>query len=248
MVDIGNLGGTFGWPSDLNNRGQVVGAMNLAGDAAYHPFSWERGELKDLGTFGRDCGVANAVNEGGEIAGWACDQRAAVFAFRWKNGVMANLGTVGGDPCSVANGINSEGQVVGESTPSPQCNFSPNDDRAVLWENGSAVDLNTLIPTGSGLELAVAFSINDRGEIDGNAVFPNGDMHAFVLIPCDEDHPGLEGCDYSLVDVTVQPSPSQLKPSPAVAGMDRPITQALDRPRSGHGRQYRYSGPTPPPR
>ena len=138
--------------------------------------------------------------------------------------------------------------MVGESTLSPQCNFPPSEDRAVLWENGSAVDLNTLIPTGSGMELAVAFSINDRGEIDGNAVFPNGDMHAFVLIPCDEDHPGLEGCDYSLVDVTVQPSPSQVKPSPAVAGIDRPFTQALDGMRSWHGRRYRYSGPTPAPR
>ena len=37
---------------------------------------------------------------------------------------------------------------------------------AFIWENGGPmVDLNTLIPANSGLELEEAFNINDRGEI-----------------------------------------------------------------------------------
>jgi probable HAF family extracellular repeat protein len=32
MVDLGTLGGTFSFPLALNNRGQVAGTSNLAGD------------------------------------------------------------------------------------------------------------------------------------------------------------------------------------------------------------------------
>jgi hypothetical protein len=42
--------------------------------------------------------------------------------------------------------------------------------------------------------------INDRGEIAGRGVLSDADQHAIVLVPCDENHPGVECCDYSLVD------------------------------------------------
>jgi probable HAF family extracellular repeat protein len=43
MVDLGTLGGAIGLGNALNNRGQVVGFMDLAGDATSHPFLWDRG-------------------------------------------------------------------------------------------------------------------------------------------------------------------------------------------------------------
>jgi len=202
MVDVGNLGGTFSFVSGLNNRGQMTGTMSLPDGVHFHPFLWQHGVLTDLGTLGGDNGNANTLNDSGEVVGFANGPDQAVFAFRWKQGVMTNLGTVDGDICSAAHSINSEGQVVGESSPS--C-FDPNlpTTHGFLWENGGpAVDLNTLIPSSAQIVLAGGVSINDRGEIATNGTLPNGDTHAVLLIPCDENHQGVEGCDYNVTDGT----------------------------------------------
>jgi hypothetical protein len=50
------------------------------------------------------------------------------------------------------------------------------------------------------MHLSWAVYINDRSEITGYGVLPNGDVHTFLLIQCDEDHADVEGCDYEMVD------------------------------------------------
>ena len=59
---------------------------------------------------------------------------------------------------------------------------------AFLWENGAMIDLNSLIPSNSSLELVAAENINDRGEIVGVGVpghcFVDFCGHVFLLIPC----------------------------------------------------------------
>ncbi len=207
MTDLGTLGGTCGFPLALNNRGQVVGASNVAGDLTAHPFLWpgKDGTMQDLGTLGGSYGTANGINDSGEVVGYASNSGdAAEFAILWRGGVLTDLGTLDGDPCSTANAINASGQVVGISTAT--CDYSAG-RRAFLWENGSMVDLNTLIPPGAGVQLNLAETINDRGEIAVNGDPPGCGVveqcgHAYLLIPCDENHPGVEGCDYSLVDAS----------------------------------------------
>jgi probable HAF family extracellular repeat protein len=203
MLDLGTLGGTFGYPNWLNLWGQVVGQSNLAGDQTYHPFLWSGGTLRDLGTFGGPSGAANWVNDAGEVVGQAdlpggqCQGFACQHhAFLWKNGRLNDLGTVGADPCSRAFSINLVGQVVGES--GPVCGGEFTASAATLWQNGAIYDLNTLIPPGSGLTLNVGWDINDGGEITGSAVLPNGNVRAFVLIPCDRNDP--DGCQNQLLD------------------------------------------------
>jgi probable HAF family extracellular repeat protein len=192
MMDLGTLGGTVGCASDLNNRGQVVGSSNLEGDKTAHPFLWDDGVLTDLGTFGGSFGFPEGINEAGEIvgeAGYPGDVTSHIsHAAFWKNGTITDLGTVDGDPSSVAFHINSKGQVVGAST-----NLSGEWIHAFLWENGGPmIDLNTLVPLRTGVQLISAPDINDRGEIAALGILPNGDGHAFLLIPCEERDAGCE--------------------------------------------------------
>ena len=216
MKDLGTLCG-FGSPgsatlpptvgvSGLNNRGQVIGVSPLAGDLIAHPFLWDDGNLIDLNV--QSAGListADAINDARQIVGNANFPNGASDAYLWQDGVFRDLGTLSGDCFSEAFAINSRGQVVGQSY-----SCVSNTVRTFLWESGSIVDLNNLIPPDSGFELIEALAINDRGEIGGIADPPgcanldDADCgHAFLLIPCDENHASVEGCNYSEVEESV---------------------------------------------
>jgi probable HAF family extracellular repeat protein len=192
MLDLGSLGGTIGLANVVNNRGQVAGLSGLAGDQTSHPFIWpgEDGKMQDLGTLGGSFGVANAINDAGEVVGGATTAGdAAIHAFIWKQGKITDLGSVPGYNCIEAFGINSRGQVIGQAE--TQCMVTAG-AFAFLWENGHMIDLNVFVPPGSALQLNEAKFINDAGMITGAAFLPDGDQHAFALIPCEADDD--EGC------------------------------------------------------
>jgi probable HAF family extracellular repeat protein len=207
IKDLGSLGGTqLGSVNGLNERGQVVGATTIAGDQQLHAFLWDGEKLIDLTEppFGGDAnGEAGWINEAGEVVGLGpvpayCPAGSLVgpiqHAFLWRKGKIVDLGTLPGTSNSEGDFINSRSQIVGLSW---TCDYA---FTAFLWENGSLADLNTLIPPDSPFQIFAASSISDQGDIAAFGSLANGDQHALLLIPCDDDHQNIEGCDYSLVE------------------------------------------------
>jgi probable HAF family extracellular repeat protein len=255
MRDLGNFGGTnpngpfiFG----LNNRGEVTGTMTLPGDQTAHAFLSDGEKLIDLnvgGGLGGTFSQPSTLNDAGEVVGFATlpgDQTQ--HAFLWKKGVMTDLGTLHGDPCSTADSINSSGQVVGASqSAAGGCNFYTG---AFLRENGGPiVDLNTLLSSPSTLLLVAAFWINDQGEITGAGVpagCGDGDLcgRGYLLIPCDANHPNIEGCDYSLVDGATAAALSQkrIAADPATARQALSPVNTMARLRSLMSKHNRWFG------
>jgi len=133
------------------------------------------------GVIGRNS-HAVAINESGVIVGDA-DPTADFLDYQnaalWQDGVLTylpDLGDVGGVIESYARDVNDHGTVVGTSvTPSFEVH-------AVMWVDGQVVDLNTLIPPGTGWLLANAYAIANDGRIVGEGFSPQG-LQAFVLVP-----------------------------------------------------------------
>jgi probable HAF family extracellular repeat protein len=262
ITDLGNFGGTSpfglfsGFISGLNDEGQVTGTMTLPGDQTSRAFLWDGKKLSDLGTLGGTFAVSYGINNAGEVVGMAALPGDNVFhAFLWRNRVMTDLGTVDGDACSTAQNANSVGQVVGSSQASDGMGSCVNlFTHAFLWENGGAsVDLNSLIPPGSPVQLTTASYISDRGEIvgGGNPVgCTDNDTcnHVYVLIPCDENHPAVEGCDYSMAAPAATESRlNQLTNVPSMGSSTGPSTvlplDAENGMRGFLGRQQRFGPP-----
>jgi probable HAF family extracellular repeat protein len=208
MKDLGGFGGTCTLASDINNRGQIVGGSALPGDSILHPFVWDAETgMTALGTPDGGYGSAGALNENGDVVGSALDNSSVVHALLWrKRGGkwrMTDLGTFAGG-CPFASSVNASAQVVGFDS----CAGLP-----FLSEDGAnIVDLNTLVPPNSGLQLNEVGQINDRGEISINGNDVNNNNHAVVLIPCDENHPGVAGCDYSMVAARAAAAQSTARP------------------------------------
>jgi probable HAF family extracellular repeat protein len=230
MRDLGNLGGTCAVATGVNDQGIVIGD-NVDDNVIERGFLWDNGSIKDLGgTIGGHHTSAEAINQVGQVvgAGTLVDE-VSVHATLWKHvGEITDLGTVDQDPCSFASSINSKTQIVGAS--SPGCAFD-NNTRAFLWQNGSILDLNTLISSGASLHLQWALDINDRGEIAGIGLDVDNNSHAFLLIPCDTNDP--PDCQEEIVNAGAsQPGGVPLARHPQVGNPTNSVRRML-RPRLG---------------
>jgi probable HAF family extracellular repeat protein len=177
----------------INDLGQAVGASGHCGPfnaieqnnlTPTHAVLWQNGNAINLGSLGGDgmfAGIyANGLNDRGQVVGTSDTTGDASFhGFLWQQGHITDLGTLTGDSYSSAIAIGNNGMVIGVSI---SASFSP---RAAIWRDGTATDLNTLVPQNSALYLESACSINDKGEIIGFAALKSNpsESHAYLAKP-----------------------------------------------------------------
>jgi probable HAF family extracellular repeat protein len=120
VTDLGSLGGVMNnLAFFVNNRGDVVGASDLPGDATAHGFLWSKDDgMQDLGTLPGDFSTfAVAINDEGQVVGQSCDQSGNCRAFVWQGGMMTDLNALVLPGTSLyltgASDINNRGEIAG---------------------------------------------------------------------------------------------------------------------------------------
>jgi probable HAF family extracellular repeat protein len=188
-LELGTLGGansSINW-NGINDPGEAVGMSetsaldpngeDICGFGTHHiclPFVWKNGVMTALPTVGGVNGQASAINNKGQVAGYAengmvdstCMQgpnNRVDLPVMWTKGIAQPLPPFGKDPDGVAYGINNLGQTVGYSGTCIAVNS------AVMWQNNMVTQL-----PGLGILPAIAYEINDRGQIVGQGVTTDG--------------------------------------------------------------------------
>jgi len=177
-----------------NDHRWAVGASETGtldpnlGTPQYDAVLWRNGAIKDLGTLGGLASVANAVNNRGEVAGGASNGVADdpfsmlnsdnwIFgafpnnthshAFVWIDGLLFDLGTLGG-PDSMAIFNNDRGQVVGisylDDVPVPALGGFPA-IATFFWQGGEMKNIG-----GLGGHWTRPAALNAGGEIVGTSL------------------------------------------------------------------------------
>ncbi|MHC4434976.1 MAG: fibronectin type III domain-containing protein, partial [Planctomycetota bacterium] len=127
-----DLGQGLAW--GINDSGQVVGGFASPGGDTWGDVWTESGGIQYLPITG-----ARGINDSGQVVGGS---RTGLHASLWTDGVLIDLGTLGGRDRSVATGINNLGQVVGYSYPAMggirhACMWIP--ATPPTWPSGSSV-------------------------------------------------------------------------------------------------------------
>ncbi len=137
-------------------RKQILGLVVLCGGFASAVAAQTNYTVTDLGTLsGANSAKVADINKTGQLVG-----TSANHAFLWSNGVMTDLGTLGGN-MSLAHAINDQGMVVGEAS------TASGEMHAFIWQNGVMKDL------GVAGETSAAQGINSKGDIVGVAFAKN---------------------------------------------------------------------------
>jgi probable HAF family extracellular repeat protein len=162
---------------NLTSNGRVKpGGINGTGQVAFWDFNnlmrakfYDGTAVQDLGTLGGPYSSASAVNELGQVVGWASTGGGGNHAISWTQaGGLVDLGTLGGQSAG-GDAVNGSGQVVGYS------DTVSGDIHAFSWtQTGGMVDLGTF-----GGRQSVAYAVNGSGQVVGYVNPASGGEHAF---------------------------------------------------------------------
>lgn len=184
---LGDMGpsGSGSTAMAINNGGVIAGVSSAFapnGGGVVRAVVWVNGAIQDIGTLGGLHSTANALNNAGEVVGWAELPDQASTAFIWSNGAMHQLEILQNGLLAPGNGtqataINDLGQIVGSSL------NSKGENRAVVWVNGKITDLNDRIGAKNGFVLSRATAINNRGQIAVEEEAPDFAPKSYFLVP-----------------------------------------------------------------
>jgi len=178
-TNLGTLGGDGSLAAALNDLSQVVG-YSLTTGGVTNAFLWTPGgtdgvptnpQMKNLGTLGGDRSEAYAINNLGQITGFAQTPSSEEHAFRYSGGVMTDIGSLLGPDLlySFGYGINDVGHVAGTAYDINY--YTPH---AFFYNGSTAVEIGNVNGEGS-----FGLAINNGDHIVGHLITNGWFRHAF---------------------------------------------------------------------
>ncbi|MFD0903416.1 hypothetical protein [Actinomadura sediminis] len=161
---------------DVNERGDAVGVHKLVDfpitgpqeEIAHTAFARIGGTVHDLGTVGGKWSIANGVNDDGLVVGQSATDAGGVYrtGFAWTAGKgmreLPDYGVTGTD----AAAVNNAGEIAGWfACPSGRSGVG-------VWPSPTSAPL--FLPRPAGGERTWVTDINDRGDIVGTSIYPEG--------------------------------------------------------------------------
>lgn len=152
MKRIDGLGNSGSWAYDINDKGDIVGTSN-GGPRGSYVFEAGAWGIRTLGGLLSGLGIG----ESGTVVGEMPDSYFPAHAASYTDGVVQDLGTLGG-AYGVARKINEKDQIVGVSYTAGNTSM-----HAFLYSDGLMADLGLLRGSDSD-----AYDINNSGQVVGD--------------------------------------------------------------------------------